>query len=128
MKVILLHSVRTRPYGKLEPVGVWEIADEGHRCFYPDGNEKYEARGSKALFDQPHVPPVEWALYRADTSPNWRILPPADALFDEDRPVDLAALLEEAKGKFQQAVVPSRYPLATTGRATPRRVLGSEVG
>lgn len=116
MNVVLLHSARTKPYGKLEPVGVWEVSDEGHRCFYPAENEKYEARGRKALLYQPDVPPVEWAHYRADTSPNWRLLPPADSLLDEGVPANLPALLAEAKERFLGAVAASSAPLRAQGK------------
>lgn len=73
MTVILIHSARVAGHGKLEPVGVWAVTDDGHRCVYAAGREQYEERGWAALLNQPNVPPIEWAYFQAHRSPNWRI-------------------------------------------------------
>lgn len=112
MMVTLIHSVRTAAYGKLEPVGVWEVTDDGHRCHYAEGMEQYEQRGWAALLDQPNVPPVEWALYRADRSPTWRIHKPGVSLGEdaEGLPEILGYVRAQFFAHIAEAAEASRRP------------------
>ncbi|UJP10115.1 hypothetical protein L2X99_17490 [Microbacterium sp. KUDC0406] len=102
MTVILIHRVAMSEAAGLRPVGVWAIDDDHERHHYPDGREKYESRGFKALFHRPDMPATQWALYKADTSPNWEIHQ-AEASFDFGMELDLEQILADAEVKAAAA-------------------------
>lgn len=79
-------------------MGVWSIEDERESHFYAAGDEKYEARGRKALFHRPPVSAVEWALYKAQTSPNWELYKNSMPLLLES---ELDQILAEAQAGFE---------------------------
>lgn len=102
--VLLIHRARTPGSTTLEPVGIWEIDENRQVSFYPPGNEKYEARGDKAMHDHPPISAIQWALHKAHTSANWRVYHPAPSsmLFDVDPDVSLAQIFASVHAEYRK--------------------------
>ncbi|MBN8207052.1 hypothetical protein JF550_13955 [Microbacterium esteraromaticum] len=121
-KVVLIHRVATPDSAGLKPVGVWSIENDRESHFYGVGDEGYEARGRKALFHRPHVAAVEWALYKAETSPNWELYKGSTRLLLEP---DLDQILAEAQADFAAASLKKQDLFRLKARQAPSRAAPS---
>lgn len=101
--IALLHSVRTTKNSSPEPVGIWYIDKSTAIPWYPEQREAFRDRGWKAL-KGPAPSLLEWARYRASTSPSWRIVATSD-LFAEVRPEALIGLYQTEHDAWTATVV-----------------------
>ena len=76
---VVVHLAKTGKFGCLEPVGLWRqtASDAFHEpdAYYPPEHAHRSAAGYKALHNRPYSTPwQEWILWRASTSPSWKML------------------------------------------------------
>ncbi len=131
MALLLIHSVRTVTAGRLEPVGAWRISEEAYESFYPDQNTQFEGRGRKALFERPMESLLQWAEWKAHSSPNWRVWTPNSdgdslALDNPERELStLQTVFESAHAAFVEQLNSSGAQLVRSDVATmPADVTG----
>lgn len=101
--IALLHLVRTTKNSSAEPVGIWYIDTSTVVPWYPAERDALRDRGWKAL-KGPAPSMLEWARYRASTSPSWRIVASSD-LFTEVRPEELEGLYHTEHDAWAATVV-----------------------
>lgn len=108
--IALLHSVRTTKNSSAEPVGIWYIDKSMAIPWYPEEREVFRDRGWKALTG-PAPSMLDWAHYRARTSPSWRIVPLSD-LFTDLRPEALEELYQAEHDAWAAAVLQKKNATA----------------
>ncbi|MGZ0712320.1 TY-Chap2 family putative peptide chaperone (plasmid) [Coraliomargarita sp. W4R53] len=96
MTLIAVHRARTAKGLPLEPVGIWIIDDTDAIPYYPPPHQQFEARGVKALHNRPTESVVDWVMYKASTSPNWKIHQCPSKLFEVEV-VDAAKVYEDVQ-------------------------------